>query len=355
MNPEIPWRLPNKVSLMRRGSPPPPNAIRLSSNESPFPPPEPVVQAIAEAASACNRYSFGTEGPMLSALGSWLDVEPGRIVTTNGSAELLDRVIGALGTPGAEIVYPEPSFPIFAARTASSGATAVPVALRNDGGNDLEAMAEAVTDATVLVIVCNPNNPTGTHLPALEVGKFLEELPERPLVLIDEAYFEFSDEYGIRSCIDVAARHPNTLVTRTFSKFFGLAGLRVGYGVAPSPEVAADIRLQLGTANIGRVALAGALAALEAIEVAEARRAFVVSQRERMTAVCAELGLDPFPSATNFVLCREPSPGAVDAIRARGLWIRDGESVRYPGMMRMTVGSEEDVDRLVAALREVAG
>lgn len=355
INAAVPWRIPSDPLPSWRGSPPPATAVRLNANESPFRPPDSVIQAMADAAASCNRYSFGLDGPLLSALASWLDVDAGRLLLTNGSSELIDRVIGALGRPGAEVVYPHPSFPLFSAGIRTSGATGVPVELRKDGGNDLDAMADAVTAATVLIIVCNPNNPTGTHLPAFEVSEFLKRLPPEPLVLLDEAYIEFSDEHGDSIAIDVAAQHRNTLVTRTFSKYFGLAGLRVGYGIATSAELAADIRLHLGSANLGRVALAGALAALDALDVAESRRAFVLAQRARISAACSELGLGPYPSATNFVMCAEPYQGAADEVRSRGLWIRDGASILSTGMIRMTVGSEEDNDRLIAVLRDITG
>jgi len=351
----VPWRRPTAVGPLRRSGPPSPDAIRLNANECPFPPPPPVVAAMADAATNCHRYSFGSEGPLLSALAEWLGVPTSRIVLTNGSNELLDRLIGALGEPGREIVYPHPSFPLFSSAAANSGATPVPIPLAADGTNDLEAMAAAVTDRTSLVIVCNPNNPTGGHLPADVVGSFLDSLPAHPLILLDEAYVEFTAERrrGSRSGLDLLDRHPHALSVRTFSKYFGLAGLRVGYGVAQSDDLAAEIRVRLSPAGLSQVALAGALASLQHREVAEERLALLCAERDHLAAGLADLGLEPWPTSTNFVLCRDPRPDTVARLAEEGLWIRSGESVLFPGTIRISVGHPEANARVLTAMEKI--
>lgn len=351
----VPWRRPTPAAPLRRSGPPSPDAARLNANECPFPPPPPVVAAMADAAAASHRYSFGTEGPLLDALSEWLSVPPSRVILTNGSNELLDRLIGALGQPGSEIVYPHPSFPLFSTATANSGATPVPVPLSGDGTNDLGAMAAAVTPRTSLVIVCNPNNPTGGHLPADTVGSFLDSLPAHPLVLLDEAYVEFTVErrHGSRSGLDLLDRHPHALCVRTFSKYFGLAGLRVGYGVAASDDLAGEIRVRLSPAGLSRVALAGALASVQHRDVAEERLALICAERDRLAAGLADLGLGPWPTSTNFVLCRDPRPDTVARLAEQGLWIRSGESILFPGTIRISVGRPEENDRVLAAMAKI--
>jgi histidinol-phosphate aminotransferase len=346
------WREQIDAPMIRRGRPPAPGSIRLGANESPYGLPQAVVAAIERALGEANRYAFGQEGPLVSGIASWLGVEESRVVPGNGSNDLLERLLQGLGGPGNEIVYPHPTFPIFSTVTRASGATPVPVPLLADGRNDLDGLASAVTDRTSLLVICNPNNPTGPQVPTTSVCETIRNLPRHVVVILDEAYFEMSEEYiaGGRGGLAALELDRPVVCTRTFSKFFGLAGLRVGYGITASDELATQLRLRMGPSGMNRLSIAAAVAALSSRDEYDRRLAELRSERDRVASVLTDLGLHPYHSETNFLLFDEPRSETIDRLLDEGVWIRSGESVLFPGKCRVTIGKPSENDRFLECI-----
>src|SRR3954463_4193395 len=209
------------------------NIAQLASNESPIPPHPKVVEAIQRAAGSMNRYPDPDATLLRRRLAERYETEPGRVAVGNGSCEILLAAADALCEPGAEIVYAWPAFSMYPYLPALTGAREVRVPLAEGDVHDLDAMAAEVTAATQLLIVCNPNNPTATHIPAAEIGAFCERLPSHVTVILDEAYVEFQTHDDPDAALDLLENFPNLVVLRTFSKCYGLAGLRVGYAIGP--------------------------------------------------------------------------------------------------------------------------
>jgi histidinol-phosphate aminotransferase len=331
-----------------------PDVLRFGGNESPYPPPGELLDAIAAAGDRMNRYPFGMEGALVDALSARLGCSPAQVMIAPGSSALLEAVIKGLGGPDREVVYPDSSYPAYRGAASGVRAQARPVPLRPDGTCDLEGLANACTDRTSLVIVCNPNNPTGGMAPTRELRQLIDALPAGTLLMIDEAYWEFTGEYehGGRGALDYLECGRPVLVTRTFSKFYGLAGLRVGYGVA-SKEIAGELhaRLRLGGSNI--VGLVAAEAALGLTDVFAERAGRIKAERARLSEAFGTLGFDPLPTQANFIFCPRTDEDLPAKLMAAGHWVRDGLSVQMPGGMRVTVGSPEENDQLLAAIRAI--
>jgi histidinol-phosphate aminotransferase len=204
---------------------------QLASNESPFPPHPKVVEAIAQTAAAMNRYPDPDATLLRRRLAERYETDPGRVAVGNGSCEILLAAAEALLEPGAEILYAWPAFSMYPYLPALTGAREVRVPLAAGDVHDLDAMAAEVTAATQLLLVCNPNNPTATHIPAAEIAAFCERIPPHVTIILDEAYVEFQVDDDPDATIDLLADFPNLVVLRTFSKCYGLAGLRVGYAL----------------------------------------------------------------------------------------------------------------------------
>ncbi|MEA2313231.1 MAG: histidinol-phosphate aminotransferase, partial [Solirubrobacteraceae bacterium] len=209
----------------------------LASNESPYQPLPEVVEAAAKVLSGANRYPDPTNSALRRALADRYGVPANRIAIGNGSCDILLAAGEALLEPGAEIVYAWPSFSIYPHLAAASGARAIQVGLDGEHRHDLDAMAREVTAATRLLIVCNPNNPTSTALPLDEIAAFVKDVPRQVCVILDEAYVEFSLLQDPEESLELLKRHPNLVLLRTFSKIYGLCGLRVGYALCGSEEL----------------------------------------------------------------------------------------------------------------------
>jgi histidinol-phosphate aminotransferase len=330
------------------------DVLRFGGNESPYPPPRELADAIAAAVERVNRYPFGTETSLADALSERLECAPEQVLIAPGTSALLEAVIKGLGGPEHEVVYPDSSYPAYRAAASAVWAQSRPVPLRPDGSCDLAGLAAACTDRTSVVIVCNPNNPTGGMAPSNHLRALIDALPAGALLMIDEAYWEFTDEYagGGRGALDYLEGGAPVLITRTFSKFYGLAGLRVGYGIA-SRQIAGELqaRLRLGGSSI--IGLAAAEAALGLTDVFTDRAEAIKAERGRLWQAFAELGLDPMPTQSNFIFCRGTEDDLAAKLMAAGYWVRDGRSVQMPGGMRVTVGSPDENDKLLAAIREI--
>src|SRR4051794_32976477 len=205
--------------------------VKLASNESPWGPHPAVVEAIAAAATGLNRYPDQYSKHLRRRIAERFEVEPSQVAIGNGSCEILLAAAEALCDPGDELLFAWPSFSIYPHLAALSGAREIRVPLAEGYMHDLDAMLAEITAATQLVCVCNPNNPTGTHLPATRIAEFLARVPDRVTVALDEAYVEFQMDDDPDTTVDLLADFPNLVVLRTFSKVYGLAGLRAGYAL----------------------------------------------------------------------------------------------------------------------------
>src|SRR6187551_1044909 len=266
------------------------NIAQLASNESPFPPHPQVVEAIGKAAGAMHRYPDPDATLLRRRLAERYETEPGRVAVGNGSCEILLAAAEALCEPGAEIVYAWPSFSMYPYLPALTGAREIRVPLAEGGVHDLEAMAAEVTAATQLLIVCNPNNPTATHIPAAEIAAFCERVPRHVTIVLDEAYVEFQTHDDPDATADLVADFPNLVVLRTFSKCYGLAGLRVGYSIGSAMfRAAVDAVRQPFSVNALAQA-AGAEAVLHADDVARRVESTIV-ERVRVESALQEMEL----------------------------------------------------------------
>jgi histidinol-phosphate aminotransferase len=348
------WRDSVSEAVFQRRFPRPGSASRLHANESPFPPPEPVVAAIRAAAGRVNRYPFGNEAPLIERLAERLGVAPGQILLGAGSNELIYRVIASLAGSGQEIIFPHPSYPSFSGASRASSAVPVPVALTEDGACDLDAMLARVTESTTALIVCQPNNPTGAAVAQPELRRFAAALPRDVLLIVDEAYHEFSAERagGGTGALAMLTGDRPTLVTRTFSKYYCLAGLRLGYSISSSPDLAQEIRARLGPSGVNGLAVAAAQAALGAEADYATRLAAVITERTRLWEGLHDLGLHPLPSETNFIYCDEPGPDVGGFLLDNGICVRTGDTILSPGHLRITVGERQDTERTLELLRE---
>jgi histidinol-phosphate aminotransferase len=320
--------------------------VQLASNESPFPPLPSVRDAIVRAAAEVNRYP-DIDGAVLRArLADAHGVEVDQIVLGCGSIEVCHQAATVSAGPGSEVLLAWPTFPEYITIAALTGARARRVPLTK-ARHDVVAMAEAVTEQTRVVFVCNPNNPTGTALTGAELAYLLDAIPSWCLVVVDEAYAEFAEAPEFGSALELLGAHENLLVLRTFSKAYGLAGLRVGYGIT-SGEVASLLRLAKIPFSIGNVALAAAVASIDAGTELAARVTAMKAERKRVATQLTGLGWDIPPSQANFLWIPAGEARAAAAVR------RCADSrvlVRhYPDGLRITIGTEEENTRLLDAL-----
>jgi histidinol-phosphate aminotransferase len=279
-------------------------------------------------------------------LAARLGVSADRLVTGCGSVALAETLVKATCLPGDEIVYAWRSFEAYPIIAAGAAATSVRVPNTAGHGHDLAAMADAVTDQTRLVIVCNPNNPTGTAVRKAELDRFLSAVPSDVLVVLDEAYRELVTDPEVPDALDTYGDRPNVVVLRTMSKAWGLAGLRMGYLVA-QPEVAAAIRKVLTPFSTSLVAQAAALAALAQEDEVKRRCALVVDERERVTEALRQLSVDVPTSQANFVWLPLGDKAAAfgAACEARGVIVRPFQ----PDGVRVTIGTPAENDAFLAA------
>ncbi len=319
-------------------------AFKLSSNENPYPPLPSVVAAVADAAVDVNRYPDMLADGLAHALGRTLGVAPGQVVPTAGSVSALCHAVNAFCDPGDEVVLPWRSFEAYPIAIALAGATAVPVPLADDGRLDLPALAGAVTDRTRMVMVCSPNNPTGPAVHADELEALLAAVPDDVVVMYDEAYLEFVRDPQAVDGVALLAAHPNVVLLRTFSKAYGLAGLRVGYAVA-RPRLAAAVRKTVTPFEVSSLAQRAALASLQATDELRRRVDRVVAERTRLVDGLHAQGWTLPDAQANFVWLPlgERTATFADRCTAAGLIVRPfvGEGVR------ITVGEPESTDLLL--------
>jgi histidinol-phosphate aminotransferase len=328
---------------------------QLASNESPQPPHPKVVEAIQRAAGAMNRYPDPDATLLRRRLAERYDTDPARIAVGNGSCEILLAAAEALCEDGAEILYAWPSFSIYPHMAALSGAREVRVPLAEGDVHDLEAMLAEVTAATQLLLVCNPNNPTGTHLPAERIADFCERVPPHATVIVDEAYIEFQTHDDPDATVDLLASVPNLVLLRTFSKCYGLAGLRVGYALCSPPlRRAVDaVRQPFSVNAIAQAAAAEAV--LHSDDVAE-RVERTLIERIWVEEEVRSLGLASADTETNFSwidLGEAVEEDLVAGLAERGIMVRPGQALGGPGHIRVTYGTRAENRRFISALAEL--
>jgi histidinol-phosphate aminotransferase len=322
---------------------------KLASNECPVEPFPEVVEAITAAAKGANRYPEASGYPLLRSLADHHGLSEDRFWLGLGSTQLITSIALAVGGPGTSAVYADPSFIMYpiASRMAASAEVAVP--LDADMRHDLEAMLGAIRDDTTLVYVCNPNNPSGTHVPGPDVRRFIDAVPDRITVVVDEAYHEYVTAPDHESMLPAVSERDNVIVTRTFSKVYGLAGLRIGYAIGDSETLAKARRCQIPFSASG-VALAAALAALPLQDKVADRAKDNAVGRDTIEAGLTERGVEFWPSQTNFVLFRPPlPPGQVaEAMMPLGVVVRP-----MGPFIRVSVGTDVENERFFEAIDEV--
>ncbi|WP_433018037.1 histidinol-phosphate transaminase [Kribbella sp. CA-294648] len=315
-------------------------STRLSANESPFGPLPSVLEAIQSAASEINRYPDDEHTALVAALAARFGVPQAHVAVGSGSAGVLQMVLEALGEPGAEVVYAWRSFGAYPLLVGLSGATAVEVPLGDDK-HDLIAMANAITDKTRAVIICNPNNPTGTTVSRAELERFLNEVPTDCLVILDEAYREYVQDEDFPDGLGLCRGRPNVAVLRTFSKAYGMAGLRVGFLVG-DPDMVAAVRAARLPFSVTNIAQAAAVASLAAEDELLSRVESTVAERDRVRSALLAQGWSVPPSGGNFLWLPlgEATASYVAACQAAGVHVRafgsDG--------IRVSIGLPEEND-----------
>ncbi len=331
------------------------DVIKLASNESPWGPHPAVLDAIGEAAAGANRYPDQYAARLRGRIADRFERDPGGIAVSNGSCEILLAAALALCEPGAELVYAWPSFSMYPQLGPLSGAREIRVPLTDAYEHDLDAMVAEITVATQLVVVCNPNNPTGTCHPPERIGEFLERVPGHVTVILDEAYVEMQTLDDPDATVDLLAQFPNLVLLRTFSKVYGLAGLRCGYALCSAKfRAAVDAVRQPFSVNLLSQA-AGAEAIRHGDDVLD-RVERTVIERVGVEEELHEMGLTTAETQTNFSwidLGDRDEAEIVEGLGRAGVIVRPGTPLGGPGHIRVSYGTPRENERFIAALRDL--
>ncbi|MBO8162991.1 MAG: histidinol-phosphate transaminase [Brevibacillus sp.] len=327
--------------------------IKLASNENPFGCSPKVKEALAAHLDTLAIYPDGGSMQLRWELAQFLQVEPNQLIFGNGSDEIVQMIARTFLSEGTNTVMATPTFPQYRSNAIIEGAELIEVPLK-EGVHDLDAMAQAINEKTRVVWVCNPNNPSGTIVTESQLLSFLEKVPRDVLVVMDEAYYEYVVAEDYPQTIPLLAKYPNLIVLRTFSKIYGLAALRIGYGIA-RPEVIEHLNHVREPFNTSTLAQAAARAALADQEFVAGCREQNRTNMKLLTDRFDELGLTYFPSQANFVLVdiRQDSNVVFGKLLEKGLIVRSGAALGFPGYQRITVGTAEQNNKLLAALEAV--
>lgn len=324
------------------------STVKLASNENPFGPPPKAIAAMQQAASQVHRYPDGDCFALKQALAKHHGVSIGQLLVGNGSNEVLELLIRTFAGAGDEVVYSQRAFMVYALATAASGAKGIAVPEADGLGHDLAAMAKAVNANTKVVCIANPNNPTGSLLSTTALQDFLDGLPRQIVVILDEAYYEYV-RHELQDSIH-ALSHPGLIISRTFSKAYGLAGARVGYAIADAELLAVVGRFR-EPFNVNMLAQVGAIAALAEQDWVMAQVDLCVAERTRLELVLAERGLLCGKSFGNFVLLQiKNALDLVKAMEKRGVILRPLAGYGMPDVIRVSVGSAAENEKFVQAL-----
>jgi histidinol-phosphate aminotransferase len=331
----------------------PPGAVRIDSNENPYGPSQKALEAMTRSQAVSARYPDAQEDRMGDALAKLHGVKSENVILGCGSGEVLRMADAAFLGPGKNVIAAEPTFEAVLAFARVTRADSIKIPLTSDHRHDLPAMTRACSAATGLVYVCNPNNPTGTIVSRQDLSAFLERVPKTAVVLVDEAYHHFVEDDRYASALDWLGRMPNLLVVRTFSKIYGLAGLRLGYGIG-SKETIEAMRPHRTWSNANAAVLEAAMASLEdAQHVPETRRLMNGTRRW----LCSEMekeGRSVIPSQANFVMIDlgVDVSSVIAGLRERNIFV----GRKFPSLsswLRVSIGTPEEMKRFVSGLREV--
>ncbi|HEC18889.1 MAG TPA: histidinol-phosphate transaminase [Gammaproteobacteria bacterium] len=334
--------------------------IKLASNENPLGPSPMVLAALQTEFPELARYPDGNGFALKQKLAAKHGVDMAQITLGNGSSDPLEFVVRVFVQPGDEVMFSEHAFAMYPIVTQAASARAVAVPAK-DWGHDLDAMLAAITENTRVIFIANPNNPTGTWLDGDSLQAFIAAVPETIIVVVDEAYFEFAIDpaLGAEDYPDASQwleRFPNLVVTRTFSKAYGLAGLRVGYSLS-HPDLANLLNRIRPPFNVNSLALAAACAGLDDTDHVQRGVALNAEQMQVVTAAVTDMGLDYIPSVGNFVCINvgENAAAVYDALLHEGVIVRPVANYGMPRHLRVTLGLAEENERFLTALAKVLG
>ncbi|HTP05492.1 MAG TPA: histidinol-phosphate transaminase [Nitrospirota bacterium] len=324
-------------------------SIKLASNENPLGPSSKAVTAIKKAVAGLNRYPDGSGYYLSQALAKKYDVDISQLVLGNGSNELIELVVRTFVQTGEEVISADPSFVVYKMITQAAGGTNVIVPLK-DNRHDLDAMADRITEKTKIMFIANPNNPTGTMNTSAEMDRLMNRVPDHVIVAVDEAYYEYVTRADYPDSLDYLKAAKNVLALRTFSKIYGLAGLRIGYGIT-TPEIAElmnKVRQPFNTNSLGQI---GALAALADRKHVERSIAINSEGKQFLYQSFDRLGISYLPTETNFILFEAP----VDAPELYGTLLKTGVIIRPMGgkKLRVTIGLPDENKRFVNELEKI--
>lgn len=326
--------------------------IKLASNENPLGPSKKALSAMQAALTQTSLYPDGSGFRLKQALAGKLSVDVGQITLGNGSNEILELIARAFLDPDCQVVISQHAFAVYLLVTQAAGAMAVAAPAVNFG-HDLSAMQARINDKTRLVFIANPNNPTGTYLNQADLKRFLEALPETCLCVLDEAYYEFVCQRGQDNALSWLSLFPNLIIVRTFSKAYGLAGLRIGYGIS-SPEIADILNRVRQPFNNNSLALAAAEAALDDVEHLQTTVRINNQGMHQLTEGFHSLGLRWIPSAANFVALdlSEPAQPIYQGLLKKGVIVRPVANYDMPNHLRVSIGTAEENLAFLKALTD---
>ncbi|MEZ0224283.1 MAG: histidinol-phosphate transaminase [Alphaproteobacteria bacterium] len=327
--------------------------VRLASNENALGCSPKAREAYLKAGLDLHRYPDGAAAELRAALGKTYDMNPDRIVCGSGSEELISLLVRAYAGVGDEVLFSQYGFLMYPICAKAVGATGV-MAPEKDFRSDVDALLKAVTPKTKMLLLANPNNPTGSYLNRTEMKRLCEGLPSSVLLLIDSAYAEFVQEKDYEDGRALVDAHPNAVMLRTFSKIYGLAALRLGWGYC-SPEVAGVINRVRGAFNVNAPAQAAGIAALADKEFITRTIDMTATGRQYLSENLKKLGWKPLPSVGNFLLVNF-GPKAEEIrvkLKDKGIFIRQMGAYNLPEHLRVTVGTADDNARLIEALKSV--
>lgn len=329
------------------------NAIKLASNENPIGPSPKVIAALREMAPSLHFYPDGAGFSLKHALAKHHGVAADEVCLGNGSNELIDLLARTFPTPDDHIVFGKPSFVCYWLAATASGVPFTEVPLDGKLAWNVDALLDACTDETKLLYLANPNNPTGAHVGRTELERLLRELPQRVVCVVDEAYFEFADAPDYVSALQLRGLRERLIVLRTFSKAYGLAGLRVGYAIGPTAAIDYLNRMR-APFNVGALSQRAACVALEDPEHVKRYVELNGRERARVSAALKEQGFGVAPSQANFVLVDVAKPGkeVYEALLRQGVIVRPMPAP-IDTWLRITIGTEAMNDRMLGAMQEV--
>jgi len=332
--------------------------IKLASNENPLGPGPMALAAIQKGLTDLARYPDGNGFILKRALCDKFGVELNQVTLGNGSNDILELVARTFVQPGQEVIFSQHAFAVYPIATQAVGGKAVIVPAKN-WGNDLDAMLQAINPNTRVLFIANPNNPTGTWLSRNELTRFLDQVPPHVVVVLDEAYFEYANHPAMQIAdypdgTQLLSRYPNLLVSRTFSKAYGLAGLRVGYAFS-HPQIADLLNRVRQPFNANSLALLAATVALDDLDHLENSATINASGMQQMIDAFRQMGLSFIPSAGNFISVDmgETAQPIYQALLKLGIIVRPVANYEMPQHLRITIGTERENTRCLAALREV--